>query len=62
MDQFMEYQRRFTNNMVQRFVKKMEVNNTRRALQNLDDRTLSDLGIHRSQINAYVSSIYSDAA
>lgn len=62
MDQFIEYQKRITSNIVTRFVKNVQVSNTRRALQNLDDRTLSDLGIHRTQINSYVADIYKDAA
>ncbi|MGC6535939.1 MAG: DUF1127 domain-containing protein [Candidatus Puniceispirillaceae bacterium] len=62
MDQFIEYQRRFTNGVVERFVKRMQVANTCRALHNLDDRTLNDLGIHRAQIKSYVNDIYSDAA
>jgi len=62
MDQFIEYQKRITSNIVTRFVKNVQVSNTRRALQSLDDRTLSDLGIHRTQINSYVADIYKDAA
>ena len=62
MDQFIEYQKRITTNLVGRFVKNIQVSNTRRALQQLDDRTLSDLGIHRAQINSYVADIYKDAA
>ena len=62
MDQFIEYQKRITSQFVTRFVKNVQVSNTRRALQNLDDRTLSDLGIHRAQINSYVADIYKDAA
>ena len=62
MDQFMEYQRRITGGMFNRFVKNVQVSNTRRALQSLDDRTLTDLGINRSQINDYVADIYRDAA
>lgn len=62
MDQFIEYQKRITSQFMSRFVKNVQVSNTRRALQNLDDRTLSDLGIQRAQINAYVADIYKDAA
>ena len=62
MDQFIEYQKRITSNFVNRFVKNVQVSNTRRALQQLDDRTLSDLGIHRAQINSYVADIYKDAS
>ena len=62
MDQFMEYQRRITNGLMTRFVKNVQVSNTRRALQSLDDRTLNDLGINRSQINDYVADIYKEAA
>ena len=62
MDQFIEYQKRITSQFMTRFVKNVQVSNTRRALQNLDDRTLSDLGIQRAQINAYVADIYKDAA
>ena len=62
MDQFMAYQRRITDGIVNRFVKNVQVSNTRRALQSLDDRTLNDLGINRSQINDYVADIYKDAA
>lgn len=62
MDQFIEYQKRITSQFVTRFVKNVQVSNTRRALQNLDDRTLSDLGIQRAQINSYVADIYKDAA
>lgn len=62
MDQFIAYQKRITSNFVSRFVKNVQVSNTRRALQQLDDRTLSDLGIHRAQINSYVADIYKDAA
>lgn len=62
MDQFMAYQRRITDGIVNRFVKNVQVSNTRRALQSLDDRTLNDLGINRSQINDYVADIYKEAA
>ncbi|MGC6518175.1 MAG: DUF1127 domain-containing protein [Candidatus Puniceispirillaceae bacterium] len=62
MDQFIEYQKRITSGFVTRFVKNAQIANTRRALQNLDDRTLSDLGIRRSQINDYVADIYNEAA
>lgn len=62
MDQFIEYQKRITSQFVSRFVKNVQVSNTRRALQNLDDSTLQDLGIQRSQINTYVADIYKDAA
>ena len=62
MDQLIEYQRRITNGFVGRFVRNMQVNNTCRALQSLDDRTLRDLGIHRAQIKSYVADMYRDAA
>ena len=62
MAQFIAYQRRVASNLMSRFVQNMQVSNTRRALQNLDDKTLSDLGIRRAQINDYVANIYKDAA
>lgn len=62
MAQFIAYQRRVASNLMGRFVQNMQVSNTRRALQNLDDKTLSDLGIRRAQINDYVANIYKDAA
>ena len=58
MDQLMEYQRSMMNGFVGRFVKRMQVANTCRALQGLDDRTLRDLGIHRAQIKSYVNEMY----
>lgn len=62
MAQFIANQKRMTSQLVNRFIKNVQVSNTRRALQQLDDRTLSDLGIHRAQINSYVADIYKDAA
>ena len=62
MDQFIEYQKRITSQFVSRFVQNMQVANTRRALQNLDDKTLQDLGIQRADINSYVADIYKEAA
>ena len=62
MAQFIANQRRAASKIVTRFVHNVQVSNTRRALQNLDDRTLSDLGIRRSQITAYVDDIYDEAA
>ena len=62
MDQFIEYQKRITSQFVSRFVQNVQVANTRRALQNLDDKTLQDLGIQRAEINSYVANIYKEAA
>ena len=62
MDQFIEYQKRITSQFVSRFVQNVQVANTRRALQNLDDKTLQDLGIQRAEINSYVADIYNEAA
>ena len=62
MAQFIALQRRMASNFANRFVQKVQVANTRRALQNLDDKTLADLGIRRGQINDYVDNIYNDAA
>ncbi len=62
MAEFIQFQKRITSNLVGRFVKNVQVSNTRRALQQLDDKTLTDLGIHRAQINSYVAEIYKDAA
>ena len=62
MDQFIEYQKRITSQFVTRFVQNVQVANTRRALQNLDDKTLQDLGIERADINSYVADIYKEAA
>lgn len=62
MDQFIEYQKRITSQFVSRFVQNVQVANTRRALQNLDDKTLQDLGIQRADINSYVADIYKEAA
>ena len=62
MAQFIASQRRMASNFANRFVQKVQVANTRRALQNLDDKTLADLGIRRGQINDYVDNIYKDAA
>ena len=62
MAQFIANQRRAASKIFTRFVHNVQVSNTRRALQNLDDRTLSDLGIRRSQITAYVDDIYDEAA
>ena len=62
MDQFIEYQKRITSLFVSRFVQNVQVANTRRALQNLDDKTLQDLGIQRADINSYVADIYKEAA
>ena len=62
MAQFIAFQRRMASNFADRFVQKVQVANTRRALQNLDDKTLADLGIRRGQINDYVDNIYNDAA
>lgn len=62
MAQFIAFKRRMASNFANRFVQKVQVANTRRALQNLDDKTLADLGIRRGQINDYVDNIYKDAA
>lgn len=62
MAEFIKFQKRITTNLVGRFIKNVQVSNTRRALQQLDDKTLTDLGIHRAQINSYVAEIYKDAA
>lgn len=62
MTQFIARSSRAASGFVSRFTHNLQVANTRRALQNLDDKTLSDIGICRAQINDYVQDIYREVA